>query len=301
MIQAGLIVSRFVHFAALLTIFGVSLFPFYAFPVRSGVTEVLRLQRKFLLIGASIVFISAILWLEFTAAAMSGKIAGMTDPDVMWSVVRDTDFGRLWMVRLALALAILAFMARKPGGDRGIIVLLAGVLLASLASVGHAQLNDGVAGVVHAVADGLHLLAAGAWLGGLVALSIVLAQPTPLPDLDKLLLRFSGMGYIAVAVLVGSGLVNSWYLVGSPDDQMSTPYGKLLLFKLSLFALMVGIAVVNRLWIVPALARDGQTRPVRWSRRLRQHIFAEQALGFLIVAIVGLLGITEPAINSEPK
>jgi copper resistance protein D len=53
-------------------------------------------------------------------------------------------------------------------------MLLAGLLLASLALVGHTQTNDGVLWVVHMIADGAHLLAAGAWSGGLLALAYLL-------------------------------------------------------------------------------------------------------------------------------
>jgi hypothetical protein len=36
------------------------------------------------------------------------------------------------------------------------------------------------------------------------------------------LVRFSGMGYLAVAILIGSGLINAWMLVGSPERLITT-------------------------------------------------------------------------------
>jgi copper resistance protein D len=105
-------------------------------------------------------------------------------------------------------------------------------------------------------ADALHLLAAGAWIGGLLALAHILAADQE--DVGQVLMRFSGMGYVAVAVLMASGLVNGWYLVGSLAALMGTSYGQLLLVKLCLFAGMLGLALTNRFWLVPSLGRNAE-------------------------------------------
>ena len=67
------------------------------------------------------------------------------------------------------------------------------------------------------------------------------------------LVSFSGMGYAAVAVLIGSGLVNAWLLVGPPTRLLTTPYGQLLLVKVCLLTGMLALAVQNRFRLVPAL------------------------------------------------
>ena len=60
-------------------------------------------------------------------------------------------------------------------------------------------------------ADALHLLASGAWLGGLISLLILVAQAvrisTPKSEAaaTSAAMQFSGVGYIAVATLIGSG------------------------------------------------------------------------------------------------
>jgi putative copper resistance protein D len=35
-LEAGIVLSRFLHYAAVLTLFGISLFPFYTYPGRAG-------------------------------------------------------------------------------------------------------------------------------------------------------------------------------------------------------------------------------------------------------------------------
>jgi copper resistance protein D len=46
-------------------------------------------------------------------------------------------------------------------------------------------------------------------------------------------------------VLIASGLINSWYLVGAFAALLGTLYGRLLLVKLSLFFGMLVLAAAN--------------------------------------------------------
>jgi copper resistance protein D len=110
-------------------------------------------------------------------------------------------------------------------------------------------------------------------------------------------MRFSGMGYVAVAVLVASGLVNGWYLVGSLAALLGTSYGQLLLVKLCLFAGMVGLALTNRFWLVPSLGRDCEGVRRHALTRLRRHVVAEETLGLLVILIVSALGTMEPGVS----
>ena len=91
-----------------------------------------------------------------------------------------------------------------------------------------------------------------------------------------------------------SGLSNSWLLVGSIGALFTTPYGLLLLFKLTLFALLLGLGARNRLMIKTAPG----PKAIRCSdllSQLRRNVICEICLGLLLVAIVGWLGITPPA------
>jgi len=104
------------------------------------------------------------------------------------------------------------------------------------------------------------------------------------------------MGYIAVAALIGSGLINSWFLVGSLAN-LGTPYGQLLIVKLVLFAGMLSLAGLNRFSIVPRLIKANDGGDAAWLIRLRRHILGEQALGVVVILIVSALGTMQPAIN----
>jgi putative copper resistance protein D len=310
MIDFGLVVARLLHLAAVTTLAGVSFFPLYACAIAEPI-QMLRWRQGVLLAAAIVALLSGMLWFAFSVANMSGTLADVADREVLWTVLSETTFGWVWTARMLLAVIVLGVVSRRFGPTAGpqpdwIMAFLTGALLASLAVVGHSQIEEGVAGVIHVTSDVAHLLAAGAWLGGLLPVGFILAhygRETDMAqalDLDKVLLRFSGMGYVAVATLVGSGLVNGWFLIGSVSRLFATPYGQLLIVKLFLFAGMLALAVSNRFWIVPSLTKaptDDRNGSAVWTARLRNHVLGEQLLGFMVLVIVSALGTMRPAVG----
>jgi putative copper resistance protein D len=309
MIEIGLVLARFLHYLATTALAGLSLFPLYAY---AGVEpEALgRWRQRWLSWTAVAALFSGLCWFAFVAANMSGSIRDLADAETVWAVVHDTGFGYVWTLRMLLAVLTVGVAAwglrSKVAADHAdwMMPFLAAVLLASLAGTGHAQIEEGWAGVIHVVADAAHLLAAGAWLGGLIPLALILHRylGTDLnvgpKDMDRILLRFSGMGYIAVATLIGSGLVNGWFLIGSFSRLLDTPYGQILLGKLALFGGMLALAVANRFWLVPSMrnVRTGAADQLaRWSARLRNHVLGEQFLGWIVLLAVSILGMMQPA------
>ncbi len=295
---------------AVMALFGASFFPLYSCASQDPQwsTRLERYLHAIVVAAALAALLSGITWLACTTAMMTDTPSAAADWDAVWSVLSETTFGHVWIVRLTLMFVMLAAAglraASTANGRRDIHTpLLAGLLLASLAGVGHTQQSDGLARLVHSGADGVHLLSAGAWLGGLLVLARVLtpsfAGPASDPTVtESILLRFSGMGYVAVALLVASGAVNSWYLVGSFAGLVETAYGQLLLVKLCLFAGMLALAASNRFWLVPALRRKSETaRPRDALTRLRRHVLGEETLGLLVILIVSALGTMEPAVN----
>ena len=309
MIETGLIAARFLHFAAVMALFGLALFPLYGYPA-SGNPPLARLSRwlrKSLWCAALLALASALAWGWFAIAGMTGSITA-AGTDGLVTVLRETSFGQVWLARLALVAGLLTLMGRRSDEQPyWTIMLLAALLLVSLALVGHTHTSDGALWVVHISADGAHLLGAGAWLGGLLALAylLILARRCPAAAHDahavSALVRFSGMGYAAVATLLGSGLVNAWVLVGSPERLIMTQYGQLLLVKVGLFAGMVALAAQNRFRRIPALQRWKQaSMPTEAPLRVvRRNVLVELTLGLVVVLIVGWLGTLPPAIATS--
>ena len=311
MIEVGLIIARFLHYLATMTLAGISLFPLYAYA--GAEPDVLsRWRQRWLLWAAVAALFSGLCWFVFVAANMSGSMTDLVDAETVWAVVHDTGFGTVWTLRMLLAaltigVAVCGLRSKVAAYHLNwMMPLLAVILLASLAGTGHAQIEEGWAGIMHIVADAVHLLAAGAWLGGLIPLALILHRylGTDLnvgpKDMDRILMRFSGMGYLAVAALIGSGLVNSWFLLGSLSGLLNTPYGQILLGKLALFGGMLALAVANRFWLVPSMGRirtDAAEGLTRSSARLRNHVLGEQFLGWMVLLAVSILGTMQPALG----
>jgi putative copper resistance protein D len=296
--DGALIAARFLHYAALLSLFGAALFPLYAHLQSKRVSPLIDARlRQVRLAAAGLALVGGVGWFLFASASMAGDLSVAADPRALLTVLEATEFGPLWLVRLALiAVVLAAFASRRSLSPRlgWVVALLAGTALASLAMTGHGRAPGGRTGLLHAFADAAHLLAAGAWLGALLPLGAALAaarrEPAPAGAVGELLDRFSGVGLSAVAVLAASGLVNGWVLVGSVDRLATTPYGRLLLVKVGLFGLMVGVAAANRLWITPAFTSGRAADDVRWRARIGRNVLIEQALGLAVLAIVSVLG-----------
>jgi len=150
----------------------------------------------------------------------------------------------------------------------------------------------------------LHLIAAAAWLGGLVSLALLLAaarrhQAVAWASLARdAARRFSTLGIIIVGVLLVTGIINAWILVGSVHAVLVTEYGQLLLLKIVVFAIMLVFAAVNRFWLTPQLAFSSEHgAQIEALRQLTRNSQIEIALGFSIFAIVGVLGTLHPAIH----
>src|SRR5215467_1544405 len=291
-----------------MTLFGLALFPVYNRPsdADAPLARVIRLQRTLIFCTALLGLVSAFAWGWFAIAGMTGAMMAAADPENLLTVLHETSFGQIWVARLALGGVLLALVMRRSS-EHWTIAFLAGLLLASLALVGHTQTSDGALWVGHVSADGAHLLAAGAWLGGLLVLGYVLTLARRFPSADNTahavvaLVRFSGMGYAAVAVLIGSGLVNAWVLVGPPARLLTTQYGQLLLVKVCLLSGMLVLAAQNRFRLVPKLQISKATcLPAESSfQALRRNVIGEQILGLTIVLIVAWLGTLPPAITAS--
>src|SRR5206468_673424 len=117
------------------------------------------------------------------------------------------------------------------------LVACSGALLASVAWAGHANAQPGLDGAVHHVADAAHLLAAGAWVGGLPLFAARLRAATGASSLAltaRCVRRYGDLAAICVGVIVASGAVNAAYTLRVPSLLFESGYGRLLLGKLAL-------------------------------------------------------------------
>jgi copper resistance protein D len=311
-----LIYVRTVHLASTVLVAGVVFFTVFVFDPAAraagdkihAATETTAWNRLLAWCALLLAVMSGTGWLFLTAAAMSGdKLVDVAPSGALWTVLTQTTFGHAWLIRLGLAIALTAlfvplFSARSRHSvwfDFAAVLFSAG-FVSGLAWAGHAAGGLGPEAIVHPAADVLHLIAAAAWVGALAPLAILLAVTGHAPDeLDMARAatsRFSLLGMAAVAMLLATGIVNSWYLVGSVDALLNTHYGKLLLLKLALFLGMVGIAAFNWSQLTPALAQNNSVAAAQEARRrLCRNAAIETVAGAAIIAIIAVLGTQPPA------
>jgi putative copper resistance protein D len=291
-----LIIIRTIHFAGAIGLAGM-----FAFVVLITGAALPLLLRRFMLIGwisLAVLLLSAPLWLLLVAQGMSGDALGAT----LWqgaaaTVLTDTQFGRVLLLRVALALALIPCIIYL--GQRrcfaGLGLLLASAQLAAIAWQGHAGADTGIEAVIHLLADTAHLVAAGLWLGALLPLAMLLRAPIDGPLKHRATMRFSTLGVACVTVLLVSGVVNSWQLVGSWPALIGTPYGQALLLKLAFVAAMLVLAGINRWFLTPRLPTN--TASARPDHRIARHATIEAGLGLGIIAIVAMLGTMVPGAH----
>jgi len=305
MIEAALVVVRLAQYAGAAILFGSPLFMLYVLPRGSGPsTADDGWPRRLVLFGAALAFVGAAFGLVVQTATMAGAFAEAIKPASLGFMVSETTLGRAAVMRaLAALLAFVLILVLKPRRSAwATAAALGGVVAASLAWMGHGAATEGPGASLHLVSDVLHSLAASVWIGALVMFLMMLLRSGRSPDatraLHAALHGFAGLGSLLVAVLLATGLVNSWFLVGPSriTGLLTTDYGRLLSLKLVLFAAMLGLAAANRFRLTPALGvqLEGSGDPGTALARLRSSLLLETAAGVGVLALVAWLGTLAP-------
>lgn len=299
------VIVRFALYLDLALAFGVAFFALCGPRIRDS------LPLPGALASAGLIGISlSMLGLAVLSASMAGVPLSQVGAESVAVVLTGMSLGKAWMVRvagLALVAGAAAFVRRRPLAALRAASAGGAVAIASLAWAGHGAMDDGAVGWVHLVADIAHLLAAGIWVGALACLLLLVARrsartdPAHLWATHRALDGFSLVGTSVVAVIVVTGLVNAWLLVGPADATAlpSSTYGQLLLAKLALFAAMVGFAAVNRYRLTPALAARIDAEEHRAAIvALRVSVALETACVVVVLALVAWLGTLQPPASA---
>ena len=308
-----LIFARAVHIGACLLFFGIFAFDRFvakAIPA-AGEMEINNYWqtriRFFSLILLPIIFFSGFAWLALVTISMSGQTFSNEILKIVWT---QTQFGTVWKWRLifwlaATVIAIVFILLKPKTSLQSFFIWLqlffSCALFGSLAGAGHGLENSRW----HLFADVLHLLAAGFWPTGLLPLTLFLqkfrqaSEPARWNWITALVRRFSALSLASVALLAATGLINSWFLVGSLSNLLEQPYGRWLLAKIILFCLAVAVGAVNLLRLKPRLlAENSQAQNSEATvAQLQFNVQVELILGTAIVIIVAVLGILPPAAH----
>ena len=286
------IVAKAVGYAAALVAMGGALF-LIAFPPtrrRGGHERVRALARNLALAAAGAGALVLGLRFALRAARISGMgMDGATDA-VMLGLVWDSPLGTSAVWRLAGFVLVLALAFRTAWAPW--TAALGSVAIAvSYAQVGH-SLGDPrwLLGSILV----LHLLAAAFWVAALLPLRRAAADG---PGGAALLHRFGQVAVWTVGGLAVFGVIFAFVMSGAtPAALLGTAYGWTLLGKVALVTGLLGLAAINKLRLVPALAAGkAQAAP-----RLRRSIAFEIALVVAILLLTAALtSVTVPPVNME--
>jgi copper resistance protein D len=308
-VDGPMVVIRAIHFFATAVMAGSLIFrAVVADPALRSTQGAATFVRSRILLtawsGLVVAAVSGAIWLQLQAASMSGLPLGEAmSSEVLSTVLNETQFGLVLEIRLSLAVILAVCLAcDRFALSRRLALASALGLAATIAWTGHAGSTPGEKGILHLTVDVLHLTAAAAWIGGLVSLTWLLAETWRDPAYASLARdatrRFSTLGIASVGTLFSTGIVNAWILVGSLNALIATGYGRLLMLKISLFAIMVTFAAVNRFWLTPQLILSTESgSQLNSLRQLTRNSMIEIALGLAIYGIVGVLGTLHPAIH----
>jgi copper transport protein len=220
-------------------------------------------------------------WLLWRAATLAAAVAATG-----WLLVRRTQE----------APAAEGALPARPGSTWALVALgvagAAGMLVHALA--GHAAGPSSLR-VVNLLAQWAHLLAVGVWIGGLAWLLAALWARGAAWSTRDMVVRFSKLAGISLAVVVLTGVARTVDELGGWGRLADSGFGRALDLKLALFAGLVGLGALNRYRIVP-LFKAGSRR--RAAARLRRSVGAELGLAAAVLAAAALLSQLAPGVPS---
>ena len=259
---------------------------------------------------ALLLLASGIGTLAYQAAVVTGRVAAALDPGAWIGLLGRSQFGTVWLVRHGLLLVLGALLLlrerERTTADRlavrGEGWLLAALGAGAMAWAGHAAAVE-PAGLVAALLDALHLIAAGTWFGALPALAVLLRAASREAGADArpfavlAVRRFSRLALGVMLAVIATGAANTWFQVGSVPALVGTRYGWLLLLKLALLAPVLGLAQWSRRRLLPRLSGDGATVGRPAMARLGRFVAAEAVLALSILLLAAMLSLSPPAVH----
>ncbi len=185
-------------------------------------------------------------------------------------VLTETTWGRGWSVLvLCVAGGIVANVLRAPMWFRAVCACAAAI---AMGGVGHAAADEAWPLLARTL-DAVHVLSAGAWIGGLLLLA------TDTRSDRATWAAFSRVATLAAPLVVVSGIgVTLRRLWGVPlHDTLSSSYAQLLALKVALVFVLLGFGVAHR--------RRVAARLTPGTRSIRNEIFFALAV-FVVTSVL---------------
>ncbi|MCY4490569.1 MAG: CopD family protein [Thaumarchaeota archaeon] len=212
--------------------------------------------------------------------------------------VIQTTFGTTWLIRMSVTVALLVvwfWLERKKyltKANQIPMLVLSLVLIGTTTMIGHGAASEQPAAII---LDYMHNLVAAIWIGGIIFFAFALLPTFSKLDSDKkermslvVIPRFSIAFVVAVGLVIITGPTLMWFLESDVTLIVESTYGKLIMAKIAIAAVMVGIGGFSQL-LQKSVERSVGTRSFFIHRRLRRSLKVDVALGVLLLGAVALL------------
>lgn len=251
------------------------------------------------------------LWLSYAGLAFSIfcslPLKVTIDAGVGWTdafkvsyikeVLNGTNFGTVWIIEiLILLLLFLVIYFMLENSLNKSLPYLSFIIIACLmickALTGHTAAVPNQ--VLAVLMDFLHLLSMALWLGGLMALLVILpglADRQAIQEDKKtfywsIISRFSKWAFLFVIILIVSGIYSSLLHVPTIHSLFNTTYGQLLLAKVGLMLVMIVLGGFHFF------------RGKKQTKKLGYSVGIEFGLGVVILLVAALLTNIQTAMSS---
>jgi putative copper export protein len=184
----------------------------------------------------------------FEPMRLAGTVSGVVDGSLQAALLASS-VGAATAVRL-FGLALVAIGALKPSRTGAAVALIGSALIAgSFAFTGHTATSDQRWLLAPLLL--LHLLIVAFWFGSLWPLLLV-GRHEDLTANARIIERFSKLAVLVVPLIFVAGLGVAFVLLPNLAA-VSTSYGQLLLAKVAGFALLMGLAALNKWHLGPRI------------------------------------------------
>lgn len=239
-----------------------------------------RAVQRLAFVAALVAIVLLVLQYLLEAARMGGELASVMDRDLQ-ALAFHSPGARALAVRVA-GLAVLAFALRmksKPG--IALVVAATSVALLGFTLMGHTASHSPRWLLVTLLLA--HLLVVAFWFGALVPLRLAVSFENPRAA-GAAVEAFSTAATWIVPALFVAGVALAAVLLGDFAG-LRTAYGQLLIVKILGFALLMGLASLNKWRLGPAVASGDAAR----TRSLRRSLQAEYVLIAAVLTVTAVM------------
>lgn len=299
----GYVAVRWIQFTALLGVIGALAFRFVVLRIlgRSEPDPALiaDMRRRAATLGACagvalLVTVPGRLYVQ--SLAMHGPGQALS-AEFMVAMLTNTVWGWGWLLQAAGAItAVTGLLLARTTRQSGWTLAAVGGLALSLtpALSGHAVASPRFTALAVA-ADTLHVIGAAGWLGSLlfvVAAGIPAAMRTGHGmsggAVARLVNAFSPTALVFAGLVIATGVIAAWIHVGFGAALWRSEYGRVLLIKVAMLALLIATGAYNWLRVRPALGDEVGAARIRRSGRI------ELVVAVLVLLVTAVLVATPP-------